>query len=365
MLCGAWPRVTSDGIDLAVLEAAVRDGGGDQAALDAATERLVGEVIAAQAEAGMDLLTDGQVRWPDMTAAVLAALGEHRTGADGPLLPAWTAASAAAPEGAMVAQGIPGPYTLGRLAIEVAVANTLAAGEDAPTDEQRETARRDVTLAFADTLAGEIEALAAAGCRMVMVEEPDAVRIGEDEAERSLFAGASTKLLARLGDVHAMLVIMGGSADAAGGHTIFAAPWSSLAVDLIAGPDNWTLVRQAPGDRGIVCAALKVADDDEDVDQFPQLVWAAHYAASSNGRSLARVGLANATPLGSRTAAQARRALVALEAAASYAAMSPTDAVEAGLDPKTIYDPRTMPAAGNRAERRRKARDAGKGEGAE
>ncbi len=354
MLYGAWPRITSDGVDIAALEAAVRDGREAPALLEATLAGLVAEVIAAQAQAGMDLVTDGQVRWADMGVAVLDAAATGSLGADGPLVTAWRAASGAAPAGVTLAQAVPGPYTLGRRAIEVAVGNAIAAGEEPPPRSRSEAARGEVTVAFSDGLAREIEALAAAGCRMILVEEPDAVRIGEDPSERALFASATTRLLADVGEIHPMLVIAGGSAHLAGPETIFAAPWQSVLVDLIEGPDNWSLVRQAPGDRGIVCAALTVRADDVEVDQSPQLVWAAHYAASSNGRGIDRVGLANASSLATHTPTQARRALADLAVAARFAALSPEDAVAAGMDPRTIKDPRPVPA--NRAARRRQAR---------
>ena len=357
MLCGAWPRVTSDGVDVAVLEAAVREGRAEPAELEDVTRRLVAEVIAAQVEAGMDLVTDGQIRWPDMSAAVLASLAAARLAEDRPLVAAWTAASAGAPAGATVAQAVPGPYTLGRMAIEDAVAKSLEAGETPPSGDDLHRSRIDVTFAIASALAEEIEALAAAGCPMVMVEEPDATRIGTDDRERVLFAGAGERLLARARGIHAMLVITGGSAHEAGGSTIFGAPWASLLVDLIAGPDNWKLVREAPGDRGIVCAALAVRDDDLEVDHAPELVWAAQYAASANGRGIARVGLANAGSLSGRTPEQARRVLTELATASRYAAMPLSDAVEAGLDPRTIKDPRPIPDLENRAARRRRARE--------
>jgi len=354
MLCGAWPRVTSEGIDIAALEAAVRDGREAPAALEAALAGLTAEVIAAQVEAGMDLVTDGQVRWADIGSAVLDAAATGSLGAEGPLVTAWRVASSGATAGVTLAQAVPGPYTLGRRAIEVAVANAVAAGEEPPPESRREAARGEVTVAFADGLSKEIEALAAAGCRMILVEEPDAVRIGEDQSERALFASATTRLLAQAGEIHPMLVITGGSAHLAGPETIFAAPWQSVLVDLIGGPDNWSVVRQAPGDRGIICAALTVRDDDVEVDQSPQLVWAAHYAASASGRGIDRVGLANASSLAGHTPAHARRALTDLATAARYAAMSPADAVAAGMDPRTIQDPRPVPA--NRAARRRQAR---------
>ena len=90
-----------------------------------------------------------------------------------------------------------------------------------------------------------------------------------------------------------MLAITGGSAWEAGPETILEAPYASYLFDLIEGPDNWDLARDAPGDRGIVCAALRAPSSD---DQASLLVWAARYAASSVGRGLERVGLANASP---------------------------------------------------------------------
>lgn len=355
MLNGAWPRMTSDGVDLAVLEAAVREGREPAAALDEATARLVAEVLAAQTEVGMDLVTDGQVRWADPWAEMLAAIAERRTGDASPLLAAWKAASALTD--ATVAQWVPGPYTLGRRAVDDAVAKAVAAGDEPPSASEADRARADVTLSIADALSHDIGALAAAGCHMVLVDEPDATGIGEDDGERAMFVGAGTRLLANAGDLHAMLLVTGGSADAAGERTIFGPPWHSILVDLIAGPDNWKLVRAAPGDRGIVCAALTVRDDDIEEDQSPLLVWAAHYAASSNGRGLARVGLTNAASLVGRTPGQARRALAQLATAARFAAMSVKGAIEAGLDPKIVSHPGMARAEANRAARRRAERE--------
>ena len=357
MLQGAWPRVTSDGIDLAALEADVAAGRADTAALDAALDQLVGEVLAAQTEAGLDLLSDGQVRWPSMVEAVRVIIFEGRLEAERPLVAAWRAAQSLAPAGTTVAQAIPGPYTLGRLAIEDALRRTKEAGE-APPDAATLTASRfDVTIAVAEALAGEIEALIEAGCGMIVVEEPDAVAIGENVSERVLFTNASRRLLERSAGAHAMLAIVGGSAHEAGGPTFFDAPWQSILLDLVAGPDNWQLVRQTPGDRGVIVAGLRVREDEVVIDQAPELVWASQYAASANGRGLARVGLANATRLGDRSPAAARAALRQIALGARYAAMPVADAVEAGLDPRTIRDARPIPATNNRASRRRQARN--------
>lgn len=356
MIQGPWPRVTADGVALADLEAAVAAGTAEAAELAAATERLVAEVLAAQAEAGIDLLTDGQVRWPDLTDAVRLALLEGRLDAERPLVAAWRAAATAAPAGAAVAQAVPGPYTLGWRALEDAVRSAQEAGDAVPEPAGRTAARFEVTLGIADSLAREIAALAAAGCPMVVVEEPEAVAIGAAAAERTLFANASARLLADAGGTHAMLAVTGGSAHEAGGPTFFEAPWQSVLVDLIAGPDNWKLVRQAPGSIGVVCAALRVREDGLEVDRAPELVWAAKYAASANGRGLERVGLANATRLVACGPGPARAALGQLTRAAGLAVLPLADAVEAGLDRRTILDGRPVPATSNRAARRRAAR---------
>ena len=136
--------------------------------------------------------------------------------------------------------------------------------------------RREFTLELASRLAVELLGLAEAGCPMAVVEEPDAVTIGEDDAERELFADAPAGLLRDAPALHAMLAITGGSAWEAGAETILGAPYQSYLFDLVAGPDNWHLVRAVPGDRGVVCGALRA---DSAADQAPELVWAARYAA--------------------------------------------------------------------------------------
>ena len=113
--------------------------------------------------------------------------------------------------------------------------------------------------------------------------------------ERARFRDLHQVLLEGVTGTHLSLAITGGNANGAGIDTILAAPYSSLAVDLVAGPDNWYLVVDTPGDRGIVCGAMPA---DADHDEGPEtLLWAAGYAASTKGRGPARVGLATASSL--------------------------------------------------------------------
>ena len=76
-----------------------------------ATDDLVAEVVGVQVAAGLDLVTDGQVRWADPGAALLRAIGDGDTGADGLLVHAWR--STAALTDGLAAQSIVGPYSLG------------------------------------------------------------------------------------------------------------------------------------------------------------------------------------------------------------------------------------------------------------
>ena len=151
---------------------------------------------------------------------------------------AWLATSSLTTRA--VKQAITGPYTLGR------------SGRGTATE------RANATMTHAAALNAELRTLAAAGCPLIEVHEPAATTIGADPAERALFREAHLRLLDGVIGTHLSLAVTGGNADAAGIETILAAPYASLAVDLIAGPDNWRLVAATPGDRGIVCGALPV-----------------------------------------------------------------------------------------------------------
>jgi len=341
MVHGPWPRVTNDGTDVAALEADAQAGRPAGETYGEAVERLVRDVVTAQSDAGLDLVTDGQVRWGDPERFALEAVVAIADGTREPgfLLDAWQRASVWTDR--PVAQAVPGPYTLGRRVV------------DGPA-----LARLEVTAGIADTLGRELAVLQAAGCPMVIVDEPAATIIGGDTAERALFVDAQQRLLAQSPGLHAMLAITGGSALAAGAGTIFAAPFSSHLFDLIAGPDDWALVRAAPAERGIVCAALR-AGPGTSADQSPELVWAAHYAASSNRRGLARVGITNATPLRGLSRRAAKNAAKAIARASRFAVMPRAEALAAGLDPKTFgtKPPLPAPAPTPRAVRRKATRE--------
>jgi len=273
----------------------------------------VREVIALQELAGFDPLTDGGVRWPD-AGVLAAAFVDWRAPVT---VDAWRFAAACTTRN--VKQALPGPYTAARFA---------TAGE---ADTGRREAR---TLVLAEALNAEARALRDAGCRLVEIQEPAATQIGEDEEERRIFREAHRRLTDGLDGLHLSLVLSGGNADTAGAATILDAPYASYAFDLVAGPDNWRLIADVPGERGVICGALSPAAGADDGPEL--LVWAAHYAASTRGRGIDRVGLANAPGLDGLGWEDLDRKLVRLGDAARLASREGMAELATALDPRAI-----------------------------
>lgn len=254
----------------------------------ATPDEILETVIRAQEHAGLEPITDGGF-----------GIGETP-------VERWT--RTAALTGRLVKQALVGPYS---------------AAHGAP----------DETLAAADALRSEVVALVAAGCPMIEIHEPEATGIGTDEPGRRLFREAHRRLLDGVDGTHLSLAITGGNADAAGVDTLLTVSYASLALDLIAGPDNWRLVAGTRRDRGIVCGALS-ADRDAD-DRIEILLWAAAYAASTGGRGRRRVGLATASSLAALPWEVAVRKLNLLGEAARVADLPPDERARA-VDPRSL-----------------------------
>ena len=191
------------------------------------------------------------------------------------------------------------------------------------------------SFARAESVGAVASALAEAGCPLIEIEEPEAVgAAGDDAARKELGAALLRSADIVGGGAHLSLVLTGGDVDGLGAAMLFDLPFASYAFDLIAGPENWRLIAEAPGDRGIVCGAL---DPSSAADDRPEpLVWAAHYAASTRGRGLARVGLANASSLGGLPRERARRKLEAMVEAARLASLEDPQELAAQLDPRAV-----------------------------
>lgn len=300
-------------------------------------EAAVEAAIRAQEAAGLEPVTDGRLRMPDLLDLGGALLTAGTPPATSPFtLASWRAAAALTDRA--LKQALPGPYTLGHRSAAPRPAGPRR------LDRARRRDRAAATMAFAEALRGEVDALAEAGCPLVEIEELDAHLIGDDEAERRLFGDAHRRITEGVQGTHLSLSIVGGSAHGAGSATILSAPYHSLAVDLIAGPDNWYVVAAAPMDRGIVVGALAAADSPAEGPEL--LIWASNYAAATRSRSMVRVGLGTAGGLATLSWAEAVAKLNALGHAARLAALPPGGELADAVDPRSI-DSRTA-AVGRR-----------------
>ena len=249
---------------------------------DAPPEAIVDACLELQAEHGIEPAIDGG--WELVPGDVVAS---------------WRAAAERADR--LVKAVVAGPFSSGRVAALV---------------------RRDVV--------GLLEA----GCRWVEVHEPEAVSIGEDAEARGRFADMHRALTRDLGsEVHLTLAITGGNADAAGIDTILAGAYSSLAVDLIDGPDNWRLAVAVPGERGVICGALSAHAGSADGPET--MLWAARYAAGSKRRGMVRVGLATSGSMRALSWDEAATKVRRLGDAARIATM-PVESQRAAIDPRAV-----------------------------
>jgi methionine synthase II (cobalamin-independent) len=176
-------------------------------------------------------------------------------------------------------------------------------------------------------------ALFHAGAPVVQLAEDELTAIGADDyGRRALAAEAFDRATAGLVG-HLSLSVAGGNADRAGPGLFFDAPFASYIFDLINGPDNWRLITQAPHDRGIVCGVADARSDAPDDEAV--MIWAARYAASSEGRGVERVGLAPSAGLELLPRAVARRKIEGLAEAARKAGL-PTADLAGAIDPRAV-----------------------------
>jgi hypothetical protein len=246
---------------------------------DAVPEAVLDMCLALQAEHSLEPMTDGGWPVPDGVVASWRATAERA--------------------GALVKAAVAGPWTSGR----------------SPADVR-----------------ADIVALAEAGCAWIEVHEPAATGLAPDECAR--FADAHRAMTADLGSgIHLSLAITGGNADATGIDTILAGAYASLALDLIDGPDNWRLAVAAPAEVGIICGAVSVRPGSDDAPEM--LLWAADYAASSQGRGMDRVGLATAGSLAALSWDKAATKVRRLGEAARLVTASREERL-ASIDPRAV-----------------------------
>lgn len=266
------------------------------------------EVLAAQADAGLALISDGTVHPADGASMLVSA---------------WMAARDAA-----AAERI-------ELPVKLAILGPWALVSGARGTERPSTAPPAAAAArsAATGLGVALAALLAAGCPVVEIHEP-AATLPTGPGAGAAFASVHRLLLTGLPvDAHATLAITGGDAEALGADAVFAAPYRSHLFDLIAGPNGWRTIARAPADRGII---VGVADaTGRRPPGLEEIAWAATYAASLGERGTARVAVAPSGGLDALDPARARALIELLGEAARLLAGDPAMLLRR-FDPRAI-----------------------------
>jgi methionine synthase II (cobalamin-independent) len=261
---------------------------------------LVAAAVRAQEEAGLELLIDGGLWGNDELGTVVER---------------WRATAALTDR--TVKAAVLGPWSAPRAA-------TADLAAEAPDDDVGRAA--DATNAVLRELAG-------LGCPLVEVHEPAVTSLEPEPLIRQRFVETQRRVLDGLDGLHVSLAITGGSAEEAGIDTLLGAPYSSLALDVIRGPDNWRIAAAAPRSVGIVCGAMtSEAGGDEAVEI---LLYALNYAASTASRGPDRVGVATAGSLAGVPWEVAERRMRRLGDAVRLAVGSADERADA-LDPRAV-----------------------------
>jgi 5-methyltetrahydropteroyltriglutamate--homocysteine methyltransferase len=266
---GSYPKPPDEGRPFVLRKTlhSIERGEATAEDLDRAQDDLVREVIAEQETAGIDLVTDGQVRWDDL----LTPFARHIAGFEiGGLLrwfdnntyyrrpvcvgpPEWRGPSsvdafkfAVETATAPVKAVIPGPITFTRMSLD----------EHFGTHE-------DFVLAIARVLAQEAFELEAAGASVIQIDEPSLLEAPED---LDLAAAALGVVVGDLQRAETVLATYFGDAKRLGPQ-IFDLPVDGFGFDLVSGPENREVIKEIPPEKklqaGIVDARnTKLEDTD-------------------------------------------------------------------------------------------------------
>ena len=245
---GSYPKPPSEGETFKVRKTihGLDKGTASLDDLHAAQDELAREVIAEQEAAGIDLVTDGHVRWDDILTPFARNIAGFEIGGllrwfdnnvyyrrpicigdlewRGPsAIEAFRFASSVA--SGDVKQVIPGPVTFARLSVDEHYGDHEA-----------------FVLAIARVLAQEAFELEAAGARFIQIDEPALLGAPEDLA---LAKRALEIVTGELGQAELTLGTYFGDAKRLGTE-LFDLPVHRFAFDLVSGPENRELLRSVP-----------------------------------------------------------------------------------------------------------------------
>ncbi len=218
-------------------------------------DEVTGEVIREQLDAGVDLITDGQIRWEDAQTYFARRLrGFTINGlqryfdtniyfrepvAEGEV--AWTQpitvrdfefARQHSPK--LLKPVVTGPFTLTKL-----------------SRTTHYKSPREFTLAVAHALNAELRALQSAGAETIQVDEP---ALCQHKADFPLFADAMRVLTEGITAKKILATYFG---DVGGVYPqILELPFDAIGLDFVAGYRNWEAVKRAPFTKGLMFGIL-------------------------------------------------------------------------------------------------------------
>jgi 5-methyltetrahydropteroyltriglutamate--homocysteine methyltransferase len=200
------------------------------------------EVIQEQIEAGLDIITDGQVRWDDDQTYVMRALSGVEIGSleryldtntyyrrpevTGPvswrepiLVRDYLFAAESSPKPAKAI--VTGPYTLAALSLD-----------------KHYGSREKLAMALAEELRNEVQALGQAGAPIIQINDPVIVFHKED---MDLFSKALSRLLDGV-EAETAVYTWFGSVDGILPR-LLDLPTDTLGLDFVSGRDNWEAIK--------------------------------------------------------------------------------------------------------------------------
>ena len=250
---GSYPKPPDEGDTFTVRKTlhALERGDATPDDLKSAQDALVTEIIREQEDAGIDVVTDGLARWDDIVTPFARHIAGFEIGgllrwfdnnvyyrrpvARGPV--EWRGPSsvdayrfAAQTASRPVKAVIPGPVSFARLSVNEHYAD-----------------HESFVRALASVLAQEAVELEAAGAKMIQIDEPSLLGAPED---LELAIEAVGTITSELSEATTALVTYFGDAKRLG-TDIFKIPTDAFGFDLVSGPENIELIKDAPADKGI------------------------------------------------------------------------------------------------------------------
>ena len=256
---GSYPKPPDEGDTFVVRKTLHALGRGDKTVSDLqqAQNELARSVIAEQEAAGIDVITDGQVRWDD----ILTPFARNWAGFEIGGLLRWFDNNVyyrrPVCTGPVEWRG-PSSVDAFRFAAETATSSTVKAVIPGPITFARQSVdehygnHEKFVLAVARVLAQEAAELEAAGAKLIQIDEPALLGAPEDLALAKQAIGIIT---GEISDVETALSTYFGDAKRLG-KDLFDIPVSGFGFDLVSGPENIELIKEVPDGKKVRAGIL-------------------------------------------------------------------------------------------------------------